>query len=377
MPGKSLGITLPTPGGSPSGTPGPDYSSELHAALTAIINDLEPKVRASELNIDSLLDIQGQTLKDIALAKFTDQSSPQAGASNLRCFQSVLGDAYFVNGAGVAVRITNGSQLDIAAVGGFTGDYGAGGVDAEASYDDASSMYEFYADTPTGLMGRMLCGDVRIRRMVAGVTNHVAVMSPASLAASYNFVLPAGLPAAPAAGEESCLTIDESGQVAFTEDPNFNSVSTVGDVVVGARLDMSAGNEKHGVRGKFLHATEAFSTEFDDWALLGSAGLQTAIANSHLYFGVPLRPGDRITKIKVRHNPQDGGDNKTLILRKGTGDSNSVVHTEFWSGATGWRTDETAAINHTVVADEWLFIDYASGTIDDIVCGIEIEYDRP
>lgn len=107
-----MSLTLPTP----SVTIGPQWATELNAALTVIDSHDHSsgkgvQIKTNGLNIDANLSFNSYAATDLLKTQYTDQASALSGASNLYSVYTVNGDLYYTNGAGTAVQVTDGTGL--------------------------------------------------------------------------------------------------------------------------------------------------------------------------------------------------------------------------------------------------------------------------
>ena len=93
--------------------------------------------------------------------------------------------------------------------GGIAGDYIA--ASAQVYYDDANKTYRFLEAAPPNNWSYIACGGVDLYQQGLGITNRVRLSSPNALAASYECVFPAGLPA-----DTSLIQITSAGVMTFT-----------------------------------------------------------------------------------------------------------------------------------------------------------------
>lgn len=114
---------------------------------------------------------------------------------------AVGNELYYIDGAGNAVRLTLNGAIDAATAGGISGMAGGAAV----AYSAISKFFTFIqaANQAAGID----VGNVNVREMVVA-GNAVTMKVPAGLAASYNWIFPAALPAS-----WQVLQIDAAGQV--------------------------------------------------------------------------------------------------------------------------------------------------------------------
>ena len=236
MPGKPLNVVLPTP----SVSPGPAYASTLNTAIQKLVDDVEPLVTPDEIDVNQTLDVNAQLIDDVGALRLSKLAAIASGAAHVRKAQADLsGDLWWVDENGTAIQLTKNGALNAAAVKGFTGDYGAGGVNADASYSNATKTFTFtqegnHAATPN-------IGAIELREVAAGIVNKVTLKSPAALAASYAMTMPAAVP-----GSTSLITMSAAGVLATTRSPAMDD-PTATSLVAGA-LTTGQADTKHAVR---------------------------------------------------------------------------------------------------------------------------------
>lgn len=201
----NMGLTKPDPDAS-IGT----WDTELNASLdVADAHDHTTgngvKVPTAGLNINADLSFAGfgaTALKVVDLAAVL--ASEVTGYPTALFVDSADNELYWRTSGGSNVKLTSGTSLNAALLGGFTGDYGSGG--SEANFSSGTSIYNFLR--AANHRAFIDCSDIRLFQGSSGITNAVKLRSPNSLAASYEFVLPAALPAA-----SEALAISSTGQV--------------------------------------------------------------------------------------------------------------------------------------------------------------------
>jgi hypothetical protein len=201
-------LTKPDPDGS-VGT----WDTELNASLDVIDSHDHSagkgvKVPVAGIDIDADLSFAGfgaTALKVVDLAAVL--ASTVTGYPTALFCNSADDELYWRTSGGVDVQLTSGNSLNAALLGGFTGDYGSGG--SEANFNSGTSIYNFLR--AANHRAFIDSSDIRLFQGTSGITNAVKIRSPNSLAASYDFILPTALPAAAAV-----LEVGSTGQVAAT-----------------------------------------------------------------------------------------------------------------------------------------------------------------
>lgn len=130
MPGTDLNLDLPTPN-----DPFVTALAKIVAAFTAIEADLEPRIGAGSLDIDTELSMNGAALTNVGGVRLQNGESTVVGTIYMD------EELWAVTTAG-AVQITNQGVLNITALGVIGGDYG-GSNPAEVTFVDAAAEYRF------------------------------------------------------------------------------------------------------------------------------------------------------------------------------------------------------------------------------------------
>lgn len=108
-----MNLDLPTV----SVTVGPAWANKINAALEAVdVHDHSSskgaKVTPAGLNINSDLDISGNSFFNFKSVRFDPENATLTGSANSNALYSVNGNLYFTNNAGSAVQITSGASLN-------------------------------------------------------------------------------------------------------------------------------------------------------------------------------------------------------------------------------------------------------------------------
>lgn len=133
MPGSTLPIVYPTLADSLS-----DIVAKLVLAISIIQADIEPKVSAGELNIDTELSMGGAPLTNVGGVRLIGGGSSVVGTIYMDSELKV------VTSAGV-VQVTSLGGLNVTALGTIGGDYG-GANPATVVYHDLSGQFRFKED---------------------------------------------------------------------------------------------------------------------------------------------------------------------------------------------------------------------------------------
>lgn len=192
----NMQLALPVPG--PTGQLGPTWATDNNNAFSLIdthdhSSGKGVKVTPAGLNINADLSFGGFTATGLKASAYDNNTSTLTTGLARRVFV-LNGDLYYRNNAGSDVRITNGAVLDVASVGGITGDYSSSGAAVSYSNTAGVKAYSFVQGTPdTSVYASMLHADISIYEKVVG-GNRIKISAPGGLAPSYDLTLPASLP---------------------------------------------------------------------------------------------------------------------------------------------------------------------------------------
>lgn len=261
-------------------------------------------------------------------------------------------ELYYRTTAGVNVKFTSGSALNVAGfAGGIGGDYAAAG--ALVVFDDATDAYWFQQQLGASVRqyARMRSADLDLfeykAQPAAGVpTNRVRLASPTALAASYALTLP---PAAPSSTLP--LEFTAAGVGSFGGAHTLFLTPASGVAVGGATTGLASA------------------------VIVGTVGGGT----QQLNVGIPLIGGKRITA--VRAIIQDTASGPTVVRMRTAKDVNTGsvtilnTATSAGSGAIQTITITGLALIVGAAAAYGIIFDGFSGTGTVFVYGIEVDYD--
>lgn len=139
MPGTALNLDLP------------DLSEDLSTivakivtALSAISDDLTPKIVASEININAGLSFNGNALTGLGSTTLVSGNVPTSPGS----IYYSGGEFYVIDATG-PIKLTQLGNIAVAGVKGIGGDYGNVGNSALVYFDNLSGEYRFFDGTGT------------------------------------------------------------------------------------------------------------------------------------------------------------------------------------------------------------------------------------
>lgn len=204
----NMNIILPTLG-QDSG----QWDDKLNAALTLVdahdhTSGKGPRVPTAGININADLAFGGYGPTGLGKAAFNAVTALTTGSKTL-FVSSADNELYWRNNGGTNVKLTSGSTINIALVGGIVGDYSS--VGAEVAYSDADKVYTFKQNGSPKPWARIASGPVRIYEYNTTETVYVELAINAALASSYTLTLPAALP-----GSTLLCQVAASGAVSFS-----------------------------------------------------------------------------------------------------------------------------------------------------------------
>jgi hypothetical protein len=209
---------------TPLTTSGPTWAAQINNNFSIIDGHNHTPGKGASLSQASIT-ISGNyafntfRIVDAGSIQFTDLTVAPSGSGDINGIFSVNGDMYWVNAAGVAVKITSGSGINISSVGTIGGDYGQSGVTASALYSDTTKTFSW--TQASGIAAKMAAGSLIIYHESTGVQG-VTLASKAATA-QYTLSFPTVAPtttnmlrAYDAAGDSIFKTITTDGTLAVT-----------------------------------------------------------------------------------------------------------------------------------------------------------------
>ncbi len=353
MIGTDLNLTLPDAGQTIATNTA--RTATCLAALEAAVAD---KATPAVISINAPLEMNGNALTEVSSAVFVSGNLSSTPGS---LFYSG-GDWYLVDSVGT-IQITDNGAVNAAGIGGIVGDYG--GVNpAKVSFDDASGEYRFTEDT--GVYADLVADDLVLMGSAGSV--RFSVDAAITTARTIN------IKSIPAAGcsflvyDASDSSLKDGAAVDVTNELVSTNSITASDfkhtTVRSARFSMGNGNAAYlsncGADSTGHHIVSTSST----WVWKGTA--------------LPLRAGDRITKIGVYVSTAVSG-NIALQLEK-TSDSaiGAGVHTYIFNpGTTAGLYSQAVAAPQTIAADEFYYLRINGDANGVTVRSVYIEWTHP
>jgi hypothetical protein len=311
-------------------------------------------------------------LKDVKAIDFTPRPASEMTAYAAALFfnSSDANNLYARTQSGVNVRITNGSQLDITAVGGIVGDYAA--VAAEVAFSSAGKEYTFKQASPTKNWAALHSGPVRIAQLDTTESLYVELIAPAALAATYTITLPLAVP-----GANGTLVQSTTGGVL-----SFSNSGLAGLALAsGQHFTVSGSGEyKHGDKTLTLpgHLALAVNDPTLEWHPNSAAtGWVSSALADRLSIPISLEAGVRIKSVTVFYQRAGGTPGIALVRQNLTSGATSTVASTTIPSGTSRAGVTLSSINHTVLSTDEYYIDIDSGTGGENYFGAQVVFDRP
>lgn len=364
-------LVLPTLGGS-SGT-WDDLSQAIHERID--LHDHATgkgvKVKPAGLDINADLTFAGLWAPtNLKAVQFTAQEAYTVARSLF--VLSIDNELYWRNQAGVNVKVTNGTGLNMSLVGGIVGDYSS--TTAAVYYEDAGKRYKMLQNGPApDFWASVDCGDLKLYQKASGISNKVTLQSPGALAASYALSFPAALPV----GEQLAMQCTSGGLLVFSNTFTKQIAAGAG-VLCSADQDVTisgTGQFRHGHRELSL---PPFLGHFSDASWSVASGHYIVSTGSAIYnLGLPLHEGDRIDSVYIKYYG-DGVADLTAVLYRSDSLMGlvSVANATIINPPAAWAT-ATLSINVTVLGQEGFVLTILANTANLRIGTITVYYSHP
>ena len=143
-------------------------------------------IPVSSLNVNGDLSMSGFSVVNLLTSDYNSQSATLIATSAVYV---VNGDLYYNNGSGIPIRITAGTAVNVAGVGGITG---LAGTLAAVTYSDLTKTFTFTQDA--NKTANIIAGTLTLSEPGVIGPSLINVKSPLALAGSYDITLPTALP---------------------------------------------------------------------------------------------------------------------------------------------------------------------------------------
>lgn len=199
----NMSLILPTVGQEPS----PTWAQDLNASLTLVDQHNHTTgngvpITPAGLNINTNLDLQSNNLINVRSTRHVAQGSPLSLPTDLNCFYVSGVDAYYNDGNGNQVRLTQSGSIA-----GTSGSIGGLTSPASATYVAGSQTFVWQSAASTA--ANMDAGSYIFRNLTVS-SNGITIATPSALSSNFTLTLPTALPAT-----LSFLQVDNSGNMSF------------------------------------------------------------------------------------------------------------------------------------------------------------------
>ena len=183
----NMNLIVPTPGQEQ----GPTYATDINNSLTLIdqhshIPGQGVPITPAGLSISTDLSFISNNATLLRSVRFSPQSAPLAGATDLGCLYENGVDLYYNDGSGNVIRITQSG-----AVAGASGSITGLASPASVVYSALSGVFTFQSNT--NVAAGLSTGPLTIHD-VATSANGIGLVSPTGLASNYTITLPGATP---------------------------------------------------------------------------------------------------------------------------------------------------------------------------------------
>lgn len=342
--------------------------AKIRDALSAIDVTIADKATQGAIEITAPFDLGGNTLDNAGQVKLVSGIVPSTPGS----LYYTGNELWMVTAAG-AVKITNAGALNIAATGGFIGDYGQSGVPAGASYSVSTAQYRFFSDSGSGAYAATVSANHKLINAGGFSVTHAP---NAAMAASYTAIWPVSLPAS-----ASVVQLDNLGNI---------TASPAGAVSCGAltcTTSVSSGDNFHTFeRSGSVPLTPAQEIFWCGYAPQNLGELSYVIktdnggtwrwtSQPHPMWG--LRNGDRIVKVRYVLPSTVAGTYTFTLGKQGAG-AQTVVET--WTVAGGSAVDATRTlVSPGTIADgeNWFISILGPDSATDVLSFVGVRWTHP
>jgi hypothetical protein len=279
MPGSVLNIDYPTDGESFVST-----LAKLTAAIATIVADLEPRISAGVLDIDTELSMGGAPLTNVAAVRLTVVTPDPTTPGSIYYGDDEL---HFITSAG-DIQVTANGGLNIASLGTIGGDYGSGNP-AAVNYVNAGGYYTF--ETDPGVWADVYVKDVVLK----GDLGSVRLSVDSSLAGDEDITFktfPAALGMFAYNPADGTMT-DAVGQTV-----------ALGGATFASDIDVGTNKVKHGeyIRKFDLDIANVVQSNAITVQISGASGVSQSVGgfNDTTYRIPPLLAKERLKSLHIR-----------------------------------------------------------------------------
>jgi hypothetical protein len=349
--------------------------ANITTILNGILNDIEPKVSPAGLDMSSALSfLSGGVYSPITELGYLNLQDRAAGPGVNESVY-VLGDElYYRDGNGNDVAITSGGSVS-AAAGNITG---AGyGTPVEINWNTATAEYRMKSAAGTHALADVVLDRCRFSD---GSTYYATLGASAGMAATLDYSLPAAFPAS-----TSAMTMTSAGVMGVTRDLSIDTLTLSGAMASSGAVSGTTGTFTDEVSATDFNFTDtrykcvnALAGNSSTGAFNGALGTWTSsLATNNVYIPIPMDVGDVVGAVQVMHSSASATEAQvTVYISDGDGTVTSLGTSSFSSGS-GWNSDLFDCTDHTMAADESLWVQYNPSNAGDILQSISVLYNHP
>lgn len=299
----SPNMNLPVP--NPGTDPGPDWANNLSACFGPNGGGIDGHnhtagngvaIPPAGININSDFPFNANNATLLRSVRFSAQSTPISGVTDLGCVYVSGVDLYYNDVSGNQVRITQGGG-----VAGSPGSISGLASPASASYVSADQTFVWQSDanTPANMDG----GSVLLRNISAS-SKALTLNPPAAMASNFSLTLPS-IP-----GATSFTTLDASG--------NFGNGPAVTAGLTTTNLSATAGilRTQMAAVGQQISAEVNFSTSSASPVTVTSLTVSLTTHGRPIVLGFTGVAGGSYLRV----NGNSGNPNATIVINDGSAD---------------------------------------------------------
>jgi hypothetical protein len=351
MPGNDLTATrdkIPVSGVTATST----AQANVSQVLTDIIDDLEPKVTPSQMemssNLSFLYDGSYYATTNLGYVNFQDRSASPAVNESLYVQNDEL---YFRDGSGNDFAMTSGGGLSGVGLGGITG----GGYGAPIELNWNGTQYRFKDGAGAYDFAPVVMSHSHLRDSAG----NDLVQTVPTLGAGYTLTWPSAV----SGGASRALQSDASGGLSWS-----NSFSE--DITLTGTAELKHANYEVMVAAAAGESNGAFNATTKEWALG---------ATDHATIDIPFQVGARIRSITFYFTGGDTGTKNFKLLSKTASGGGLGTIASTTSTANTATTVTISSIDHTMTSGTFYVAEMTASatTVQDLLAGIKITYDRP
>lgn len=273
------------------------------ASLNLIADSVADLATPAGLNVAANLSFQGNWATSVGGVVLVDGNAPTAAGG----FYYHSGEFYLIDSTSV-VQVTSLGHLNAAGFGGIGGDYGAAGVTALVSYNNATSQYRFYKNPATPTWADLVVNGL----VLEGASGTTRLLCDSSVVAPQDLKF----------GPFSTAQLVVWDGTKFI--PNDTSTSWGGNLHLGGDVFV---NDVHRATGHALPISTLGSSQTNTAYGLGFIGPATGAWSWQSQI-LPLVDGDKVLGMSCHFTAKGAGTASMKLHQLAPGLSDTVVHTD-------------------------------------------------